>query len=117
MRRPILSQPTKCGGRNRNLAILGTLAAVYVNQSTGSINVPDLQMQTFFESQSHGVHGPQVDSDSLDLAGGDDLMDLRDRQHLRKRLGVGNLDLPQGRPVSLASVQIEESDAIKGDSQ
>ena len=42
MREPILSQPSKCDRRDRHVAVLGTFAAVDVNQAAGCIDVTDV---------------------------------------------------------------------------
>ena len=113
MCRPVPSEPVECGGRYGDIAVLGTLASVHVYQSTGGVNVTDLQVQSFFESQSHRVNRPDVNSDAFDFAGVNDLVYLQHRKDFRKCLGIGDFDLPQGRPVSLATVRIEEPNTIK----
>ena len=69
---------------------------------------PTCRLQSFFEPQSHRVDGPQVDRDSLDRAGIDDLVDLRDGEDFGKRLGTFDFQLTERVPVTRAGDAKEE---------
>ena len=79
------------------------------------INVADLQVPGFFETEAQGIDGPEIDSDAFDAAGIDDRVYLIDRKDFRERLGVLEFHGCQRFPGSLASSGVEELDAGVGD--
>ena len=80
---PILPQQVKCRGWQRDVAILGSFAAMHMDQPTRRIHIAHLKIQRFFQSQTHRVDRPVVDGDALDRAGIDDAVDLGDGEYFR----------------------------------
>lgn len=55
------------------------------NNASG-INVADVKIQSFLESQAERIHGPERDGHPPRLAAVDDLMHLFDGEHFRQRI-------------------------------
>jgi hypothetical protein len=47
--------------RQRDVAVLGTLAAVDVDYHTLTIDIGDFEMKAFVKAQTAGVHGREID--------------------------------------------------------
>jgi hypothetical protein len=82
MGRLVLPQPEQRFGGERYVSVLGSFAVVDMHESPSRVDITDLQVQSFVESQAHRVHGPEVDGDMLGGAGVDDGVNLRDGDDL-----------------------------------
>jgi hypothetical protein len=45
----------------RDIAVLGALAAMDVDHHAGAIDIGDLQVKSFVKAQAAGVHGGEID--------------------------------------------------------
>jgi len=57
---PIAAQQLKSGLGQRDVAILGALAAVDMDHHAGAIDIGDFKMESFVQSQAAGVDGGEV---------------------------------------------------------
>src|SRR5262245_20067929 len=57
---PIAAQQLKSGLGERDVAILGALAAVDMDHHAGAIDIGDFEMESFVESEAAGVDGGEV---------------------------------------------------------
>ena len=117
MCRPVATQLVQRVGRQGNVAILGTLAAMNVNQSSRGVDVTDLQVQSFAEPQAHRIDRPEENSHPLRRAGIDDAVHLWDGDYFRERLGVEDFQMVECRPVASAGGPIEELEGRKCDAK
>ena len=115
--RPVGSQQFQRRRRQRNVAILGTLATVDVNQSTSGVDVTDLQVEPLVQTQSHGVDGPKVDKHPLRSGRGDQPVHSLDREHFGQGVDVLQPEHSNDFPVPFAGDGEEELDAREGDAK
>lgn len=116
MSAPVLSQSVECFTWEGNVPIFGSFAAMNVHHHSLRIDVGDLQVPSFVESQSKGIGGPEVGGDSRDVGRGDDLMNLIDGQNLGQGFDVLQLHGGEGFPRPFAGSGVEELDSGESDS-
>ncbi len=104
------SQCRQGGSGQRDVAILGPFAAMDVDHHSLAVEITDLQVDRFADSQAEGVSRPDEGFQSERLASVDDLEDLRLGDHFGQRLDVVELGLIEHVPISGASRAIEELD-------
>ena len=90
---------------------------MHVNHHAFRVNISDVQIESFFQSQAEGVHRPEKSGHALRLAAVNDLMDLLDGQHFRQRLDVLNLHLSQRLPFTPTRARVEKLHAGERHSQ
>ncbi len=81
-----------------------------MHEPTGGINVTDLEMQGFVESESHRIDGPKEHEHPLCGGGRDETVYLVDGQHLGQGVDVLQFQHPEDFPVSFAGDGEEEFD-------
>jgi hypothetical protein len=94
-----------------NIAILGAFAVVDVEYHPGTIDLLDLKLSPFLESQTAGVDGRETDSVAWDLDQAEKLVNLLDAENGRKLFLAGRANEVQGRQVLVESMLEEELDA------
>ena len=114
---PVVAQCMQQRLRQRDVAVLGSLAAMDVHHHPLRINVPHLQVQRLFQPQSQGIDGPEVDGHPPGGAAVDDLMDLINGQHFRQSLRLLDLHPGQRLPVPPTGAGIEKLDAVEAHPQ
>ena len=100
MREPMLSQQLQRRAGDRDVAIFGPFAAMNMDQSAIRIDVTDLQVQSFAQSQSHRIDGPEVNRHALTRTSVNDLVNLLGRDDFRQGLGTFDFQLMQCVPVA-----------------
>ena len=58
---PVLAQQLKSGLRQRDIAVLGALAAVDMDHHALTVDIGDFEMAGFVEPQAAGVDGGEID--------------------------------------------------------
>jgi hypothetical protein len=85
---PEVSQQKQSRLGQRQIAILRTLAAMNVDHHAFRVDVADLQIASFLQPQSQGVHGPEKHGHARSRAFADDLINLIDGQNFRQRFDL-----------------------------
>jgi len=62
---PVVSQKSNGRRRQWHVPVLGSLATMDMNPASLGVDVTDLQMQRFIESESQRIDGPEIDEHSL----------------------------------------------------
>ena len=96
----MLSQQLQRRAGDRDVAIFGPFAAMNMDQSAIRIDVTDLQVQSFAQSQSHRIDGPEVNRHALTRTSVNDLVNLLGRDDFRQGLGTFDFQLMQCVPVA-----------------
>ena len=108
------SQQLESGGRQRNLAVLATLAADAKN-ATGTVDVGDLKADALHETQAAGVNRRQADAVDVDAHGVDDAPDLVAAEHYGELLFGARLGDIQALPLAAERLVVEETEAAEDD--
>ena len=101
----------------RQIAILRPLAAMNVDHHAFRVDVADLQIASFLQPQSQGVHGPEEHGHAWSRTLADDLVNLINGQNFRQRFDVFDSHLCQRLPLAFAGASVEKLHAAIGDSQ
>ena len=117
MRHPVLAEHSQGLRRERHVAIFGALAAMNMDDHPRAVDVADLEIQTFLETQPQRVDGPEVGFVVRSTHGVDETTNFRDAQDIRQGLGSGKADVPESLPVARDGVGVEEDDAAGSDLQ
>ena len=117
MRGPVLAEHRQGAPGQRHVAVLGPLAAMHVHEHPLAVDVADLQVQPFLESQAERVDRPEVGPVVGRADGVDESSHLVDREHVGERLRPGDAEPLERRPVAGRGVGVEELDAAVGDLQ
>ena len=105
---PVVPQDLQGTFGQRQVSVFGSFATMDVNGHPLRINVTDLQIESFFQSQAKRVDAPQKSS-IVQLPGGrNQLMDLSDRQHLGQRRLFGHFEFMEDIPVSWTGRGVKE---------
>jgi hypothetical protein len=103
------------GLRERDIAILGTLAAVDMDHHAARVDVGDFEMESFMKPQAAGVDGREIDIivESLDL--GQNASDFIDAENGGKAsFGLGSKD-SEDVPIALEDMFVEEANSTIAD--
>ncbi len=75
---PVLAQQIESGVGQRDIAVLGALAAVDMDHHARAIDIGDFEMECFVKAQAAGVDGGEVDVIVEGFDVGQDVADLFD---------------------------------------
>ena len=103
--------------RQRDVAVLGPLAAMDVDHHPRAVDVADLEVQPLAEPEAQRVDGPEVGAVVGRADGGDEAADLVDGEDVGEPLLPGDAEPLEGGPVARGGVGIEELDAAVGDAE
>jgi hypothetical protein len=112
---PIASEQMEGGLRERDIAILGTLAAVDMDHHAAGVDVGDFEMESFMKPQAAGVDGREIDIivESLDL--GKNASDFIDAENgWKASFGLGSKD-SEDVPIALEDMFVEEANSTIAD--
>ncbi len=115
MRLPENAEGSQRRSGQRHVAILGPFAAMNVDHHSLTVEITNLQIDRFSDSQSEGVGRPDEGLHSPGLAGVDDLEDLGLGDHFGQGLGVVEPGLIEHVPLARASRAIKELDPTEQD--
>ena len=79
-----------------------------VHGHSSRVNVTDLEIESFFQSQSQRVERPKQCGVVVAIRGSDQSMDFADRHHGRQSFLLWDFDLFQYVPIARASRTVEE---------
>jgi hypothetical protein len=106
---PIEAEQMECRLREREVAILGTLATVDMDHHAGGVDIGDFEMETFVKPQAAGVDGGKI---GIILEGFDTGQNASDFIHAENggeaSFGLGSKD-SENVPVSLEDMFVEEA--------
>ena len=114
---PVRPQQVQCAYRQRQVAIFGSFAVVDVNRHSLRVDVSDLQVEAFFESQSQRVDRPHENRVVLLTSCFDELLYLFDGQDIGQLLLLGNLESFKDVPVARTRNAVEEFQRTVSDFQ
>ena len=117
MRDPILAEHGQGPRRQRHVAVLGALATMDMDDHPRAVDVADLQIQTFLETQPQRVDGPEEGLVVWRAHGVDQAPHFGDAQDVGQALGPGDVEVLEGEPVARDGMGVEEDDAAGGDLQ
>jgi hypothetical protein len=109
MSAPIAAQQVQGRDRERDVAILGTLATVDVDHHAGGVDVGDFEVKTFMKPQAQGVDSGEIGIVVERFHGRQDASDFFHAENGRKAaLGLGTKD-PENMPATPEDVHVEEA--------
>ena len=114
---PVLTKHGQGPWRQRDVAVLGALATMNMDDHPFAVDVADLQIQAFLDPQPQRVDGPEEGLVVRRTHGVDEAPHLGDAQDIGQGLGPGDAELLEGQPVAGDGVSVEEDDAAGGDLQ
>jgi hypothetical protein len=88
-----------------------------VHPASIGVDIANLEMESFLESQAEFVDSPEVGGPFQGRASVDDVMDLRSGEHDRELLIVLDADIAECWPVSRADLGVEEFQTAPSDAQ
>ncbi len=100
-----------------DVAVLGTFAAMNVDHLALGVDVADLQVQSFAQTQAQRIDGPEEDSQALGVGGQDDLANLFSCDYFGQRIFVLEFEHRQDVPAAWAGDAIKELDAGERDAE
>lgn len=106
---PVLAQEIEGGIGQRDIAILGALSSVNVDHHSRAVDVADLQIQCFMETQSAGVDSGEI---GVILEGShpfEDVENLLLAQDGRKPMLNLCAEYPEDMPVTLDDMPVKET--------
>jgi hypothetical protein len=112
---PISAEEVEGGGRERDIAVLGSLSAVDVDHHPGGVDIRDFEVEAFVESEAAGVDGGEIGVilEGMDLCkNGSDFFGAEDGGEAS--FGLGTEDT-EDVPVTLEDVFEEEANAAIAD--
>jgi hypothetical protein len=112
---PIVSEQLEGGLGERDVAILGPLAAVDMDHHAGGVDIGDFEVEAFVKSEAAGIDGGEIGVilEGMDL--GKNTSDFFTAENGREAsFGLGTED-SEDVPVSLEDVFEEEADAAIAD--
>jgi hypothetical protein len=112
---PIYSEDFQGTLRQGKEAVFGSLAAMNVNHHPLGVQVADLQVEPFFESQPECVGGPKEGGIVMLVGGGDYLLNFANGQHVGQRFLFGHTQFLKDIPISGTSDAIEKLQGAVGD--
>ena len=86
--------------RQRDVAVLGPLAAMHVHHHPLAIDVADLEVQPFLKPQSQRVDRPEIGTVVVRADGSDETPHLIDREHVGESLLLADAEPLECRPVA-----------------
>ena len=115
MRLPLLTQQFDGADRQGHVAVLATFCPVDVNQTASAIDVRDLQVRAFLQTQTAGVDRAEayVVPERTDML--QDQPHLLDAQHDRERPLARRANHPEHVPFTGERLLVEELDAGQRD--
>ena len=105
---PVIPQDLQRTERQRQQSVFGSFATMDVEGHATGVNVADLQVEAFFQSQGQRIKRLQQRGIVMLGDGGDQLADFADGHHSRQRFLFGDFDLSEDVPVAWASSAVEE---------
>jgi len=115
MSEPVLAQQMECGLGQRNVAVLGALAAVDMDHHAPAVDIGDFEMARFVKAQAAGIHGgeKEVVREVFDL--GQKASDLFDAQDGWQAVFVLGAQDGKNVPVARQHMDVEKTNAAVAD--
>jgi hypothetical protein len=106
---PIAAQPMEGRLGQRDVAVLGALAAVDMDHHASGVDIGDFEVETFVKSQAAGVYGGKISIVLKGLDSGQNASDFFHAQDGRKASFILGSEDSEDVPVALEDMLVEEA--------
>ena len=103
--------------RQRDIAVLGTFAAMHVDHHTLTVDIGDFEMEAFVKPQAAGIHGEKIDVVVKGFDVGQKASDFFDAQDSGQAVFVLGAQDRQDVPIALQDVDVEKANPAVADAQ